>query len=85
MFQGVVNEGVLEADCILLHFCFLLRSERKFKGSGCFPKIKVSHSHPYWHPEIAQMFAVSITEQRPRAELSTVYSWVYYKSPTPSI
>lgn len=64
MFQGVVNEGVLEADCILLHFCFLLRSERKFKGSGCFPKIKVSHSHPYWHPEIAQMFAVLLSRDR---------------------
>lgn len=85
MLHGAVNEGALEADCILLHFCFPLRSERKFKGTGCVPKIKVSHLYPCWHNEIAQMFAVSITEQRPCAELSTTFSWVYYMSPAPSV
>lgn len=79
MFQGVVNEGVLEAGCMLLHFCLPLRSGRKFKGLGCVPEIKISDSHPYWHTEIAQMFAVSVIGQGLCAELSTTYSWVYYE------
>lgn len=37
LFQGMVNEGILEGGCM---FLFSLRLEKKLKGLGTFQKLK---------------------------------------------
>ena len=58
MFQGVVDEGALEAGCTSLSVC-LADEKENLKDMDEFQEVK-SDTHPYWHTEMAQMFAVRI-------------------------
>ena len=62
-------------------FVFVFLSDQKENLKDILGEFQVlkSATRPYWHAEIAPMFAVRITENRPCSELGTVCNWVNMK------